>query len=1049
MSAIEIFQKVNPCDPNYPYACYEIALTLDNQGDYKAAMKKCQEALSLDSTNLRAAIMKGSILDELHKTDEAIAWLNKLEANYPYNQNLLYNLAICYINNNQPETAEKILIRALHINPYHTSSHLALARVNYIMGRKAQSYLAYNMSILMNPSVRNIKAFEEAISGQIDSIAKSYLYVSPTPGKYSKWDNLTGLLNSELAFKTEFPYNYKFNFLFCRESYLLFQKMNFNQQDTSFYNQFYVRFFKDILAKKEFETYLYYALKHTNNETVGEWINKNESTLNSFVNRAKATIELWKEYGFSATNEFAHQKIFHFDDQGNLQSYGILQTNSEPSKEGEWKYISDIGAVSQIANYHNNLIEGESTIYWPEGKIKQKLNFKHDKLDGINKTYYPNGNLSGIYPRNNGTRDGNEKAFNTAADLTSSYPYDNGSIDGIVEYNNWSNGYSRKTSYHNNKPDGEYIETWLNSNVKTEATYKDSLLVGSYKTWYANGKPEWEGNYEAGTQTGKWTSYYGDGTKKAEGTVDKTGNPTGTYTEYNHSGEIKTIISGYRESKADSIQTFFFPDGQVQANFKMHNGDIVHLDCYDTLGKQLYSADEKEGKLNYKFFYPNGQLKLEGSYLNGNRDGIWKWYDALGKVESEESWEDGLRSGIQKYYHDNGTLKLIYQCDSDKITGKLIRYFQNGHTSLTGYYDENGYTGLWTTYFSNDTIESKSFYKNNTIVGRRFNYAPDGKLVTEETFNDDGDKVRTKYFDVKGKMFEDVSFPDDSSVVLLHFPSGKLKAKLPLSARQYNGIVEFYYPNGQLLSQEKFIYGNRQGISPQWDHHGNLEYLANYEMNDLDGKIKKYEDGKLVYTDSYMMDTNHGLYKEYHSNGHLFRTITDVDDNKQGTSDYFTPDSIWIFSFHYTNDAHSAVSYRDKQGKMHNNEPLKLSTQTITCYFPNGKIAAQIPFSKGIYNGKYSIYYTNENPMFELNYTNDYREGLSKYYYENGSVKEISEWHNGKKTGNYTNYYENGKKKSEGNYLANQKVGKWMEYDESGKLKETLYYSNDELYEID
>ena len=63
-------------------------------------------------------------------------------------------------------------------------------------------------------------------------------------------------------------------------------------------------------------------------------------------------------------------------------------------------------------------------------------------------------------------------------------------------------------------------------------------------------------------------------------------------------------------------------------------------------------------------------------------------------------------------------------------------------------------------------------------------------------------------------------------------------------------------------------------------------------------------------------------------------------------------------------------------------------------------------------------------------------------------LKEASEYKNDSRNGHFTSYYETGVKEMEGEYLADKKTGKWSVYDKTGKLTETLFYENDEIYEI-
>lgn len=1046
--SINLFSTVSPCDPDYALACYETALALSNQGKNEQALEKCEESLMLNPGNVQFCILKGNLLDNLGQTEEAIKWLQHYQSSYPYNQNLLYNLALCHLNNDEVIKAEALLLRGLYYNPFHASSHLALARINYIMGRKAQSYLAYNVGILMNPRVEYIKEYEEAISDKIDSVSKSYLYSDDRNAGHAKWKDLTGLLNAEVAFREDFRYEYPINFISCRQSSLLFQKMNFDEKDTTLYNQFYVRFLKKMIETDGFETYIYYMLRNFNIEAVAEWTKKNEARIDSFIAHARNTINTWKAYGFSTENEASRLKRYHFNSNGVLENLGVLREQPEPSKEGTWYVISSTGAISQEGAYKNNLEEGRFLIFWPDvTTVKQKLNFKNGKLDGINYTYHRNGSREGIYPRENGIPVDKEEEYNSAGRLTSCNSYRNGRIEGNSVLIDYAGGFRRETPFVHGKRQGIMSEKWLNGSKKAEATYADSLLQGSYKKWYANSRPEWEGNYEKDVQTGKWISWHPNGIKSAEGTCDQKGELTGLYCEFDRHGRTSLQVSGYKNGQPDGTQTYFYPDGSIQAKLMVQEGKITHIDCFDSAGKKIYSAQEENGRLDYKFFFPEGTVKTEGTYVNGLRDGTWKTYNITGKTVLEENWSAGLRSGVQNSFHSNGQLHLTYSSDSNNISGKVIRYFRNGHLAMTGYYNREGATGEWTSFHNNDSVQSRFYFVHDRLAGRRMNYSPEGKLSSEEIYNEDGEAVRIKFFDHMEKLTDDLDFQYDSVSFERKYPDGKIKHRLTMIDHRKNGPEEFYFPNGQLKDRQLYCYGNAQGEKLEWDYFGKPVYKNNYCMNEPDGNRTIYENGAIGSTDSCEIGTDQGFYREYHPNGRIFRMIMTENGERQGKADFFAPDSTWMYSFLYRDDEICSVSYRDKLGNLHADERISMATSEIVTYFENGKISARLPFSKGIYSGKYITYYSNGQALRELNYLNDYLEGVSRYYYENGILKASESWRNGSKTGPYQSFYPNGSKESEGQYLSGLKTGKWLFYDKAGKITQTLHYANDEIYQ--
>jgi len=289
--AILLLNRVGICDPQYPRACYELALNLYNMGQTNLAMAKCREAEYLKYDQPYLYSLMGSILDDQGKPADGIAILNNALKKWPFNQNLMYNLAICLMNDNKPDQAEKILVRALVYYPYHTRSHLALGQANYAMGRISESYLAFNMAILLTPNLNNIREFENAINSKLKIIPRGYLYPYPEGTDHRKWDEARHLLQSELAFNESFDFPYNLNFTVTRQTFMLIKCLPYEYTDTTFYNRFYVRLFSQILQSGQYETFLNYCLKNTGNQDVEAWINKYSDKISGFISWAQHFID--------------------------------------------------------------------------------------------------------------------------------------------------------------------------------------------------------------------------------------------------------------------------------------------------------------------------------------------------------------------------------------------------------------------------------------------------------------------------------------------------------------------------------------------------------------------------------------------------------------------------------------------------------------------------------------------------------------------------------------------------------------------------------------
>ena len=1046
--ALAIFNKVSICDPNYSWACYESALTYYVQENLDAALAKCREADDLKPDDVATISLIGSILDDMGKTSEAIIYLNQALSTSPYNRSLLYNLATCYFRANELEKAEQTIIRNIRINPYHKNSHLLLAKVNFYMGRIAQSYLAYNMAIILNPQVSYITEFENAISGKLDSLSHPYKYPYPAGVDHSNWDECSWFLKSEMAFKENFEYDYRINYLTTRQSLMLFRKLNFLSSDTSVYSQLYARFFTEMMKKDYFEAFIFYSYKNSGNKVVNEWYEKNMPKNDAFVNWAQASIDTWKSFGFSTANESGNVKTYHFGDNGKITSIGKMKTQPSESRYGEWIIISNVGWIEEKGTYVQNELDGEWFLYWPDGKVKQHLFFQKGNLHGDIRTYHPNGAKDGILPFSKGKKHGLHQEYTSSGNLLSLTNYVDGELDGKKINYYYDEGFKREVFYSKGKTEGKVSYTWLNGNIKSETLAIDSLFEGPYHTWYANGKPESEGNYKNGVGQGKWVEYFPNGIKKAEGEYNEKGELTGKKNIYYRNGNIESEETLYTAGLLNGTYKSYFRNGKISKIITYKENEAVAVENFDTTGKSLYSATEQNGELKFRNYYPDGILETEGVLKNGNREGTWNYYDVLGRKTQQLKYNKGLEKGLQLKYHPNGRVKEEYSSDSNKIIGPYKEYFSSGKIKISGSFNKAGRNGEWTAYFPNDSVQTRLFFTDNVQSGRQFYYTPSGKLETEFFINNDGEVIRTRSYDFSGTILSDHKFEFDSVLLTEVYPSGMLKVKKLMMNRKPHGVVDVYYPNGQLMSQKPFVYGLTNGTGKSWEYNGKLQTEITYVMDEINGMHKGYIDGKIWYINPIENGMSQGIFTDFHTNGKTYNRFMLEDDEKHGNADFYSPDSSFMYRLVYYEDILKAYTYKNAAGDFLPEKPITTETTEILCYYPNGKVSARIAMKNGLYNGKNITYYPNGTVFIEKTFVNGDFEGSYKSYFENGKPKEVINYNNDERNGEYEAYFENGKKRKTGQFLAGFAQGEWLVYDQTGKLVNTLYYDNDEIYDI-
>lgn len=103
--------------------------------------------------------------------------------------------------------------------------------------------------------------------------------------------------------------------------------------------------------------------------------------------------------------------------------------------------------------------------------------------------------------------------------------------------------------------------------------------------------------------------------------------------------------------------------------------DEVVIESYDdgTPKDVQYYKGEGKNKTMVKeaWFYPDGQLRIEGEFLHGVKNGLWISYYKDGTKWSEGYYKDGINDGL------------------------TITWFENGKKYYKGYYKNGDRAGVW------------------------------------------------------------------------------------------------------------------------------------------------------------------------------------------------------------------------------------------------------------------------------------------------------------------------------------------------------------------
>ena len=368
----------------------------------------------------------------------------------------------------------------------------------------------------------------------------------------------------------------------------------------------------------------------------------------------------------------------------------------------------------------------------------------------------------------------------------------------IINYKHFTGRY---IIYKSNKFGKEYD---YEDNLRFEGEYLKGKRNGKGKEYNIFGYLEFEGEYLNGKRNGKGKEYYYDGKLKFEGrylnnkewvgtgynrdeeVIYKLNNNTnGIGKEYDAHGKLKyegEYLKGKRNGKGKeyALDLLIFK-GEFK-NDKRWNGR-----GYDSSHNTVYKLNNGKGLVK-EYFEKNGELKFEGEYLNGERNGKGKEYNERGILRFEGEYLDGKRNGKGKDYNEDG--KLFFEGEylyDFKLRGKIY---------------------IW----------EKMEYEGGFLYNKKWNgkgYDEDGNIIYE-LINGNG-KVK-EYYD------------DNSS---LKFEGEYLNGKK-------NGKGRDYFIHGMRNFEGEYLNGKRNGLGIEHDFLGKLSFEGEY-LNGKRFKRRKYK----------------------------------------------------------------------------------------------------------------------------------------------------------------------------------------------------------------
>jgi uncharacterized protein len=310
----------------------------------------------------------------------------------------------------------------------------------------------------------------------------------------------------------------------------------------------------------------------------------------------------------------------------------INRVDKNGLKQGRWKYFYADGKLRLEGTYRDDKRNGYFKEYDEKGMLLDIAKYVNDekqeetpelvKLD-VKTDYYPNGKPKTVASYKGNTPEGIRRDYDSTGKVIASYIFRKGNMvaEGIID--------------DEGIRDGEWKEYYEDGTLRSEGMYSLGNRIGRWRFYHPNNSIEQEGNYNnQGNTEGPWKWYFDDGKVLREESF-RNGLPEGLYTEYNEDGKV--VVQGE------------YLDGLEEGFWKYEYGDIRE--------EGTYRAGKRNGE--WKLFYDNGQLNYVGSYIDDNPNGQHLWYWPDGKKRDQGEYLMGMRTGDWVKYDQNGVVLLV------------------------------------------------------------------------------------------------------------------------------------------------------------------------------------------------------------------------------------------------------------------------------------------------------------------------------------------------------------------------------------------------------
>ncbi|MBX3413943.1 MAG: hypothetical protein KF708_14730 [Pirellulales bacterium] len=236
---------------------------------------------------------------------------------------------------------------------------------------------------------------------------------------------------------------------------------------------------------------------------------------------------------------------------------------------------------------------------------------------------------------------------------------------GQAPFNQYEGPFVSQANFHQGKLHGAWTIFDAKQRKICHFEFTDGLRHGKQTWWFASGQMMREIQYDHGLVEGAWTEWRPDATIVVKDTFQQ-GRRLAPKVAY-YEGDRKKTEGMYLHAQ-HVVET---PDDWWRAK----------LAAYKATGK-----DQRHGP--WTSWYANGQVQLEGEFVNDIESGKFTWWYQNGQKSLEGFYKDGKQHGRWSWWHQNGQKSSQGDFLAGHQQGRWFWWQENGKVAKAADYGD-------------------------------------------------------------------------------------------------------------------------------------------------------------------------------------------------------------------------------------------------------------------------------------------------------------------------------------------------------------------------